>query len=161
MEKKVPSFHKMCASPCYYSGNRWLRNIQASTPPFTDVHGPHLHEGTSKTWRSIESLTENVSVCTIQNMCWSKYRVKPKKKKIIFHYSILWIILISHISIEYHYDHSLIKLGWEQYHGWFSKRFKVERNTFLYSTLYFWESFLSPKIWNKHFASKRETVSLN
>jgi hypothetical protein len=48
MEKKVPSFHKMCASPCYYSGNRWLRNIQASTPPFTDVHGPHLHEGTSK-----------------------------------------------------------------------------------------------------------------
>ena len=29
-ESKVPSFLKMCPSPCYYWGNRWLRNIQAS-----------------------------------------------------------------------------------------------------------------------------------
>ena len=40
MEKKVRSLLKMCASTFYYSGNRWLRIIQASTPLFTDVPGP-------------------------------------------------------------------------------------------------------------------------
>ena len=63
--KLHPSFLIMCASPCYYSGNRWLKNIQASTPLFTDVHGPHLNEGSSKNEDIFESLTKNVSVCTI------------------------------------------------------------------------------------------------
>ena len=33
---------------------------------------PRLHEGTSKTWRSIESLTLCVFMC--YTVCWSKYR---------------------------------------------------------------------------------------
>ena len=41
--------------------------MQASTPLFTDVHGPHLNEGTSKFEDIFESLTENVSVSTIKN----------------------------------------------------------------------------------------------
>ena len=53
MEKKVPSFLRMCASLCYYSGNRWLRNIKALTPLFTDVRDPRLLEGTSKKLRSL------------------------------------------------------------------------------------------------------------
>ena len=48
MEKKGPSFHKMCERPCCYSGNRQLRNLQALNRLFTDVQGPCLHEGTSK-----------------------------------------------------------------------------------------------------------------
>ena len=39
---------KMSASPCYFPGHRWMKNIHASTSPFTDVYGPLLHEGTSK-----------------------------------------------------------------------------------------------------------------
>ena len=46
--EKVPSFHKMCVSPCYYSRNRWLGSIQALIPPFTHVQGLCLHEETSK-----------------------------------------------------------------------------------------------------------------
>ena len=38
----------MCASRCRYSGNSGLRNLQASTRPITEVHGPFFHEGTSK-----------------------------------------------------------------------------------------------------------------
>ena len=48
MENMVPSCLKMCASSSYFSGNRWLRNIKALTPLFSDIHGPWLHEGTSK-----------------------------------------------------------------------------------------------------------------
>ena len=33
-----------------------------------------LHEGTSKNEALFEGLDKNVSVCTIENMCWSKYR---------------------------------------------------------------------------------------
>ena len=35
-----------------------MRNIQASTPLFTDVHGPRPHEGTFKNDDLFESLTE-------------------------------------------------------------------------------------------------------
>ena len=48
MEKAVPYFLQMCANHCYYSGNRGLRILQASIPPFQDVHDPCLHEGTFK-----------------------------------------------------------------------------------------------------------------
>ena len=58
MEKKVPPFFKMCARPCYYSGNRYLRKTQALTPLFTDIHDPSLHERTSKNEDLFESLTE-------------------------------------------------------------------------------------------------------
>ena len=42
-----------------------MRNLHASTPLFTDVHGPWLHEGTSKHEKVLESLTVYVSLCTI------------------------------------------------------------------------------------------------
>ena len=43
-----------------------MRNLHVSSPLFTDVHGPRLHEGTSKNEDLFESLTESVSVCTIK-----------------------------------------------------------------------------------------------
>ena len=58
IEKKVPSFRKMCAIPCFYVGNRWLRNLQASTPLFKDVHGPQIQEGNLKNEDLFESFTE-------------------------------------------------------------------------------------------------------
>ena len=51
----------MCASSCYYSGNKWLKNIQASTPLFTDVL-----EGASKNEDLFESLIENVCTYNIK-----------------------------------------------------------------------------------------------
>ena len=57
-------FLKICASPCYYLGNRQLRNVQSSTPPFTDVYGPLFHEGTSKHEGVFKSLTVYVSAYT-------------------------------------------------------------------------------------------------
>ena len=77
MEKKVSSFLKTCPSPCFYSGNRWLRNIQTTTTLFTDVHGPW----TSKNADLLESLTENVSLRTISNMNWSRYRANGSSLK--------------------------------------------------------------------------------
>ena len=50
------------ANPCYNSGNRWLRNIQASTPPFT---GTSKHEE----WRF-----NCIFVCMCYTVCWSKNR---------------------------------------------------------------------------------------
>ena len=55
----------MCASPCYYSGNSSLMNIQTSTPPFTDTLCPCLCEETSNTENTFGSLTVFVSVCNI------------------------------------------------------------------------------------------------
>ena len=75
MEKKVPSFLKMYANPCYYSENRQLRNLQPSTPPVTDLNGPRLHERTSKHNNIFESLTVYVSVCTI--LC-TRIKYSPK-----------------------------------------------------------------------------------
>ena len=77
MEKTIPSFLKTLASACYSSGNRWLRNKQASTPPFTDVHGPLLHKGTSKHEDLFDSL--NVCVCKYYTLSWSKYRPNSVK----------------------------------------------------------------------------------
>ena len=59
----------MCKSLLQKIWKKWLRNIQASTPFFTHIHGPRLHEGTSKDVDMFESLTENVSVLTIWNIC--------------------------------------------------------------------------------------------
>ena len=84
MEKMVPSFLKTNASPCYYSGNRRLRNIQASTPLFTNIHGPHLHEKTSKNEDVFESLTENVSVCTISKCTGENIEPMAETLKNIF-----------------------------------------------------------------------------
>ena len=70
MDKKVPSFHTMCASPCYYSGNTGLWNLQASTPLFTDVHGPHLHEETYKHEDLLK--LDCICVCVYYTVCWSK-----------------------------------------------------------------------------------------
>ena len=54
----------MCASPCYFWGNRWLRNIQASTSLFTSPLGNIL------TWRSIWKF-----VCTGVCMYYTQYTV--------------------------------------------------------------------------------------
>ena len=65
MENKVPSF-KMCANPYFYLENISLGNLKVLTLPFTDVHGPRLHEGTSKYEDIFESLTVFVyDICTI------------------------------------------------------------------------------------------------
>ena len=55
----------MCASPFYNSVNMWLRNLQTSTPLFTDVHGLCIHVVTSKYEEIFESLSVYVCVCTI------------------------------------------------------------------------------------------------
>ena len=46
-----------------------MRNIQASTPPFTDVHGPHLHEVTSKNEDLFEGLTGKVCLYVLYKTC--------------------------------------------------------------------------------------------
>ena len=52
-----------------------MRNIQALTPFFRDVHGPRLHKGTSKYEDLFQNLTENECLCMYNiNMCWIKYR---------------------------------------------------------------------------------------
>ena len=66
MLEKAPSFLKMCAGLCYFSGSRWLWNLQASIHSFKDVHGPCLHEERSKHEDLFESLSVYVSVCTLQ-----------------------------------------------------------------------------------------------
>ena len=74
--EKVPSFLKMCASPCSYSGNRFIEeHISFNSPPtslFSNVHDPLLHEETSKNEDIFESLTENVSVSTIKTFAGLK-----------------------------------------------------------------------------------------
>ena len=51
-----------------------IRNIQASTPPFTYIHGPHLHVGISKHEDLFESITVYICVCMYYTVCWSQYR---------------------------------------------------------------------------------------
>ena len=65
MEKKMPSFLKICASSCYFSENMLLQSIQALTPLFTDLLGTHLHDRTFKYHYLFESLTETVSEFSI------------------------------------------------------------------------------------------------
>ena len=57
--------YEICVRHCYYLGKSSLIKIQASTPPFTDFHGPRLHEGTSKHEDLFKRLTVYVSVYTI------------------------------------------------------------------------------------------------
>ena len=66
-EMKVPYFFTKCASPCYYPGNSSLRNIQAPTPPFTDIHDACLHEGTFTYEHLFGCLTVYVSLCTTRS----------------------------------------------------------------------------------------------
>ena len=81
-------FLEMCATPCYNSVNRWLRNMHASTFPFTDVHGLRLHEGTSYHEDLFESLTVYVSVCPI---LWAEENIGAKLKKNFLKDRICWI----------------------------------------------------------------------
>ena len=68
MEKKVPCSHYMCARLYYNFGNRWLRNIQTPTFLFTELHGPRLHEGASRTDNLFESVSVNVAVFNINTL---------------------------------------------------------------------------------------------
>ena len=42
-----------------------IKEPKTSTPPFTDIHGPLLYEGTSKHEDLFESWTVHVTVCAL------------------------------------------------------------------------------------------------